>query len=442
MFIKGTRYPTSGSMLRVTGPARGRRRAVALGIVILLLLGGVPLGLSPSGVPQPSPATSQLRPSPGSSTGVLASSSDPAAAAAIRHPAAGTLIQLTVSATPQKGAAPLLVNVVGTASGSPGATFITFNWTFDNTTSPYVESIGVFNGSNATSVTSHTYNRTGTYSLALKVSDNAGDTARSLALPIVATTKVHVDVTESVTSVTAGRPIVFTANVSGGLAPYALSWFNGSHVHPSNCVQAPLTFTCTPAQPKEPSILQTILVQVTDSANNVASGLVNYTVNQKLTGTVGFVTQYSCSGSSAVTFGTYTSTLRNGTPGYSYSWSFGDGASSSAENGTHLFAAGGQYIVTFTGVDASGSTVVQAYNVSSSYPACLQIAPPNYAPPLVFLETASGLLTGVVAVLALVLVRGLRTARPPTSPKPPVAGWSGPEHPAGAPTNAPPRGAQ
>ena len=68
---------------------------------------------------------------------------------------------------------------------------------------------------------------------------------------------------------------------------------------------------------------------------------------------------FTASASSSVSGNTvnFTSTVNGGTAPYSYSWTFGDGNSSTQANPTHTYANGGAYSPTLSVVDANGCTV-------------------------------------------------------------------------------------
>jgi PKD repeat protein/type 1 glutamine amidotransferase len=70
--------------------------------------------------------------------------------------------QVTASATPTRGAAPLLVNFTGSATDAEGDTPLTYAWNFGD------------GGSATTANTTHTYTNPGTYTATLTVTDSRG----------------------------------------------------------------------------------------------------------------------------------------------------------------------------------------------------------------------------------------------------------------------------
>jgi PKD repeat protein/type 1 glutamine amidotransferase len=79
--------------------------------------------------------------------------------------------QVTASATPTRGTAPLLVNFTGSATDAEGDTPLTYAWDFGD------------GGSATTANTTHTYTNPGTYTASLTVTDSRG--ARSTANVVI-----------------------------------------------------------------------------------------------------------------------------------------------------------------------------------------------------------------------------------------------------------------
>jgi uncharacterized repeat protein (TIGR01451 family) len=71
----------------------------------------------------------------------------------------------------------------------------------------------------------------------------------------------------------------------------------------------------------------------------------------------------------------FTNTTSPGYPMPTYTWDFGDGETSSAENPSHLYASPGIYTVTLTATNEAGS---------SSYSQEVQVKPPLIYLPLIF----------------------------------------------------------
>ncbi|MCI4317912.1 MAG: PKD domain-containing protein, partial [Thermoplasmata archaeon] len=61
---------------------------------------------------------------------------------------------------------------------------------------------------------------------------------------------------------------------------------------------------------------------------------------------------------------TFAASATNGTPPYRYGWSFGDGAASTAANGSHIYTGVGQYTIGLNVTDANVIIVHKAFTVT------------------------------------------------------------------------------
>jgi PKD repeat protein len=78
----------------------------------------------------------------------------------------------------------------------------------------------------------------------------------------------------------------------------------------------------------------------------------------------------------------FTGSVSGGTPPYSYSWNFGDGLSSTAQNPSHIYSIAGNYTVTFTVTDsasaaANASVIIVVSNKNPLDPAAQFSANPS-----------------------------------------------------------------
>ncbi len=130
------------------------------------------------------------------------------------------LLVVTAAATPTQGYAPLRVDFQGTVTGGQAP----YNFTWDlgpgNTSA----------GQNAT----FQFNNSAVYNVTLKVTDAPGDGQFAEAWVLVNVTQRPVLTARLLPwgCVVAGVPTLFSANVSGGLGPYALRWDFGDHSSP------------------------------------------------------------------------------------------------------------------------------------------------------------------------------------------------------------------
>jgi PKD repeat protein len=117
-------------------------------------------------------------------------------------------MELTLSASPAGGTAPLAVGFATQASGGDG--HYTYDYEYGDGTSgsePY-----------------HTYSQAGTYAAKVNASDASGHTATSQAVTIKAYAPLSVTIAASSTSGTAPFSVDFTSNVTGGDGVYTLAW--------------------------------------------------------------------------------------------------------------------------------------------------------------------------------------------------------------------------
>jgi PKD repeat protein len=93
----------------------------------------------------------------------------------------------------------------------------------------------------------------------------------------------------------------------------------------------------------------------------VSNSSYNVTVNPSLTGSFSESKSVIDVGQSVA----FTGTAANGTPGYAYSWNFGDGTpAGTGASATHTFATSGAHTVTMTLTDAGGGRVLETRTVT------------------------------------------------------------------------------
>ena len=168
--------------------------------------------------------------------------------------------------------------------------------------------------------------------------------------------------TASGTPTTGNAPVsvAFTSAGSGGTGPYTYSWnfgdgSTGTGQNPTHTYTAAGTYTA--------------IVTVTDSANpaNTATANVAVTVSaagQPLTASAAAT---PTSGQTPLNVA-FTGTAAGGTPGYSYSWNFGDGTTSTLQNPTHTYNSAGTFNATLTVTDTASpaNTATSSVSITAS----------------------------------------------------------------------------
>jgi len=287
----------------------------------------------------------------------------------IVHDAANQPPIAGASASPESGTAPFDVAFTGTGSDSDG-TIISYEWTFgDEVSSPFVLYERTFgDGVSSTSQNlTHIYNSPGTYTATLIVTDDDGATGSDSVVIIVTESANQPPIAGSSASPESGTApfdVAFTGTGSdsdGTIISY--EWTFGDEVsspfvlyertfgdgvsstsqNPTHIYNSPGTYTAT--------------LTVTDDAGATGSDSVVITVTES-------ANQPPVAGASAspesgttpldVAF-TGTGTDSDGTI-ISYTWTFGDGGSSTSQNPTHTYNSPGTYTATLTVADDGGAT--------------------------------------------------------------------------------------
>jgi PKD repeat protein len=254
-----------------------------------------------------------------------------------------TPLSVQASASPVTGSAPL--NVTFTASASGGTPPYAYHWSFGD---------GASNGSAADF---HVYSTPGYYDAVLNVTDAADATAsENWTIQVNTTTGPPLSVVANAAPLTGATPLVvnFSAEASGGTAPYAFLWQfgdgatglsqNTSHTYPTaGAYSANLTVT-----------------------DHVGATKVDHwtVVPTTVTGApLAIEAQETPLSGGAPLVVSFTSTASGGTAPYSFLWEFGDGTSSANQNTTHTFSAAGSYPGTLTVTDHAGATQSASWTV-------------------------------------------------------------------------------
>ena len=185
----------------------------------------------------------------------------------------------------------------------------------------------------------------------------------------------------SPTTPEAGSPVTFTATTTGGVGPFTMIWFFGdggtSNANPTTHTYATSgSFTAN--------------VTATDANGVKAISAKSVTVASPLT--VSFTETPSSPTTGQVV--TFTATTAGGVGTVSYSWSFGDGATSTGNPATHTYTSPASFTVSVTATDSDGVAAVssQTLTVRSPLTASFTYTPSNpvTGQTVTFTATASG----------------------------------------------------
>jgi len=246
----------------------------------------------------------------------------------------------TAQAQPSSGCSPLSVSFTGSASGgTPG---YTYSWNFGDGSAPIAAQNPV-----------HTYSTPGDYSAVLTVTDSHGCQDTDTVL-VHAYGKPTAQPSASPTSGCVPLAVHFTGAATGGTSPYGFLWDFGDG-SPTSTLQNP-DHTYTSAG------IFIASLQVTDAHGCTDSKTVQITVWSKPTATASGVPTAGC----APLLVSFSGGASGGTPGYTYSWNFGDGGTSTAQSPSHTYTGAGSYTAVLTVTDSHGcqgsqSVVITVY---------------------------------------------------------------------------------
>ena len=245
-------------------------------------------------------------------------------------------------------------------SSDPDGSIASYSWTFGD------------GGTSAAANPSHTYAAGGTYTVTLRVTDNQGAQSTT-ASQSVTVTPPNQSPTANFTFSCSGLTCSFTSTSSdpdGSMASYSWTFGDGAtstSQNPSHTYAAGGGYTVT--------------LTVTDN-QGASSAPTSRTVgvtppNQPPTASF----TRSCSGLTC----SFTSTSSDPDGSIiAYSWTFGDGATSTLQNPSHSYAAGGTYTVTLRVTDDQGAqSTTASQNVT--------VTPPNQSPTANFTFSCSAL---------------------------------------------------
>jgi PKD repeat protein len=229
------------------------------------------------------------------------------------------------------------------ATASGGTPPYTFNWNFGNGQT----------GSGQNAMTA--YAQPGDYTVALTITDAAGDTFTVEKLLTAAAPPQSLSA-DFVVNEAAPLQFDFDANASGGSGSYTFAWDFGDGTTGTGEATAH-TYAADGAY--------TVTLTVTDSAGASIS------VAQDITASpapVPLTADFTFSESTPLTID-FTATAAGGTAPYSFTWDFGDGSQGTGETVSHTYTEANTYGVQLTVTDAVGETVTVNREVTPTAPA-------------------------------------------------------------------------
>ena len=202
-------------------------------------------------------------------------------------------------------------------------------------------------GTSASQSPTHVFAAAGTYTVTLKASNSTGSSSTSKAVTVSAPAAALPDPHFSITPnpATAGQTVQFTDTTLN--SPTSWSWNFGDSASTSNTSTAK-----NPTHVYAAAGTYTIRLTATNSAGS-ASTTNTITVNASTT-VVAPVASFTAAYGGKTLTEAFTDTS-TGSP-TSWSWSFGDSASSTLQNPTHKYAKPGTYTVTLTVRNSAGSS--------------------------------------------------------------------------------------
>ncbi|MCU1229640.1 MAG: cell surface protein [Acidobacteria bacterium] len=234
---------------------------------------------------------------------------------------------------------------VSTANGTAGQTSFSF---IDQTTGGTIAS-RVWNfGDGQTSTTAnptHVYANAGNYTVTLVITSTGGaqsSATRNISV-VAASAPLNASFSYAPLDPIAGQDVVFTDGTTGGATSWAWSFGDGT----TSAAQNPIRRFAKAGT-------YHVALTATKSGSS-SSSAIDLVVNASIPATPAVSAAFSVSPSTA-SVGDVISFFdqSSGSPS-SWSWNFGDGATSSQQNPTHVFAARGAYLVTLTASNGSSS---------------------------------------------------------------------------------------
>ena len=238
------------------------------------------------------------------------------------------------SASPTSGNVPLNVTFTDTSTGSPTS----WNWNFGDGANSTVENPG------------HKYSKAGNYTVALTVSNAAGNntTTKTNYIKVAGTSSQSPIAAFSASPTSGNTPLNVTFTDSSTGSPTAWSWSFGDGT--SSAVKNPVHTYSTAGS-------YSVTLKVSNSAGNnttTKSSYIKVIANNTTNATIPVVSFWGSrtSGTAPLTV-TFTDASTN-TP-TAWNWNFGDGNYSTVQKPRHTYSKAGNYSVTLKASNAAGT---------------------------------------------------------------------------------------
>jgi len=239
--------------------------------------------------------------------------------------------------TPASGDAPLRVNFSAAPVGIDGP--FTATWNFGDG-SPTIPGL----------VAAHLYSNVGQFDAEVTVMDAVGRTANA-SVPVSVVAPLAVAAFATPPAGLAPFSVALAATASGGTGPIGFSWSFADGSPNATGADVNHTYT-TPGR-------YVAEVRTTDAGGGKVVASVPVTVVAPLTASANENRTYATAPESVG----FVSTVAGGLGPEAYDWVFGDGASVTTANASHVYTTVGAYAVNFTATDRLGETVHQSLSL-------------------------------------------------------------------------------
>ncbi len=263
------------------------------------------------------------------------------------------------TATPASIDAGQAVTFKATPSGGSG-TYTSFAWTVSPS-----GGLGC-TATTSTGSTPCTSSSAGTYAVSVTVTDSAGHTSSAASSSFVVSPDPSVtSPTPSSSPGTVGTSVSFTTTLSNpGSGGDSYTW--AASLTGLGCTSASaLSIGCTPSAAG--TYVVTVVVKDSNGGTGTASSA-SFTVSSSSGGN-----PLTASAAGTPTSGNapllvaFTGAGSGGTPGYTYSWNFGDGSASSAvQDPSHTYTSAGSYSAVLTVTDSAAHTATSSVGITVS----------------------------------------------------------------------------